>query len=386
MASHLFVSIQKERGHLRIYFWGKKIFSYNTDRNFFSKNFFYRKNILLNEKNFQLGKGGEKERSILFVIPSLESKGGIESRLLKYAQQLRLVGIEPYFLSQYNEYTPILDNFTSYYLRFHDANFKKCFFELLKHKHFDAIEFQFGGTDYFEKLDIEALKKSHRVGGTIHSLFPLPENQLAKLDYCCLVSNSIPYNGHNKVFQLNGVIPHPVCWKFNEQRKALFISRLDKEKLPTLKVFLDFCLEKNIIPEIAAPLSNKNALAVRSLIKHEYGDTPSFIGAIDTLQFLKKHSQEYLFVAGVGQVPIEALSLGYPAFVCSHIGLEHSSFVSEKNFDVLRTYNFVIRRNKGVFPVSQELPDKNFHQLPAELLKKISFLEIFAEYRKIIRL
>lgn len=316
----------------------------------------------------------------------MESKGGIESRLLKYANHLRQDGIEPYFLCQYNEYSPILENFTVYYLRFHDANFEKCFLDLLQHKRFDTIEFQFGPTDYFEKLDIEALKKSHRVGGTIHALIPLPEAQLAKLDYCCLISSSQPYNKSNKTFQLNGVTIYPALWKFNHQRKALFISRLDKEKLPTLRAFLDFCISKNIAPEIAAPLSNKASLDARSIIEHEYGEIPNFIGAIDSLPFLKEHTQDYLFVGGVGQVPLEALSLGYPAFVCSHLGLEHSTFVTEENFEELRIYNFVIRQSKGKDFISQTVPDKDFCPLPPDLIKKISFSEIFTEYRKLIGL
>ena len=49
-------------------FVGKRIFSYNMDKNFFTKNFFQRKNKLLNKRNFSLEgrKEGRKEESPIY--------------------------------------------------------------------------------------------------------------------------------------------------------------------------------------------------------------------------------------------------------------------------------------------------------------------------------
>ena len=317
----------------------------------------------------------------------MSSKGGIESRVLKYAEHLRKNNIEPYFLCQHNYFDSIKKKFTVYTLRFYDSNFQECLIELLKHGKFNVVEFQFyGGTGYFELLDIQKLKSMCRVGVTLHGGFAFPEEQLVKVDYCCLMTKFLAYDKPNKVFQLNGIDLLPTCWSFNGQRKALFVSRLDQEKLPTLRAFIDFCKEKNIDPEIAGPLSQQSALDIRKIIEQEYGHAATFLGEIDCLPFLKEHSNDYLFVGGIGQVPLEALSLGFPTFVCSHYGKEYSSFVTDKNFETLQTYNFVIRQNKGMFPVEQELPGKHYQHLPLELLKKISFSEIFAEYRNIIQL
>ena len=317
----------------------------------------------------------------------LNSCGGMESRILKYAEHLRKNGIEPYFLSTYNNSNPILKNFTCFFLRFYDANFQECLFKLLQHKHFNCVEFHlFGNSPYFEKIDMQTLKASCRAGATLHGSFRFPKEQLSKLDYCCLVTKFLDYDKPNRTVQPNGVNIQPPCWTYSGQRKALFVSRLDKEKLPTLRAFLDFCKKKHISPEVAGPLSQKPAAAIRTLIEQDYKKSVTFIGEIDTLSFLKDHPQDYLFVGGVGQVPLEALSLGYPAFVCSHFGMEYSSFVTEDNFESLRLYNFVIRNNKGMFPVSQELPNGSTPPLPNELLEKISFSSVVSEYRKIIQL
>ena len=388
MSSRPFFSYTKTYGRLRVFILGKKIFSCNTDNNFFTRNFFQRKNNILNKRNFSLEeKCTDGRKKILFIVHSLSSKGGIESRVLKYAEHLRKNNIEPYFLCQYNYFEPVIKNFTVYTLRFYDANFQECLIALLQHGNFNVVEFQFyGGTGYFEQLDIQTLKSVCRVGVTLHGGFAFPEKQLSKVDYCCLMTQFLAYDQPNKVVQANGIDLLPACWFFNGQRKALFISRLDQEKLPTIRAFIDFCKEKNISPEIAGPLSRKSALDIRKIIEQEYGYTVTFLGEIDCIPFLKEHSHDYLFVGGVGQVPLEALSLGFPAFVCSHHGKEHSSFITGKNFETLKAYNCVIRQCKGKFPIEQELPGRHYQHLPPELLKKISFSEIFAEYRNIIQM
>lgn len=128
-------------------------------------------------------------------------------------------------------------------------------------------------------------------------------------------------------------------WSYAGQNRALFISRVDDEKFPTLKSFLRVCKDIGCDYEIAGDM-NKPSRMKNFIRDMEPG---RFIGPVDTVRFLEQNANNYLFVGGVGQVSLEALSFGIPALVAAHHeNHEYSRFVVRDNFDCLASNNFVI--------------------------------------------
>lgn len=63
------------------------------------------------------------------------------------------------------------------------------------------------------------------------------------------------------------------------------------------------------------------------------------------MKFLEKHGSEFRFIAGVGQVPLEAASFGLPAAVIPHKNdTKLATVLTEESFYFLRKWNFVIRQ------------------------------------------
>jgi hypothetical protein len=272
-------------------------------------------------------------------------------------------------------------------LRFHDANFESCLFDIIQHDNIRVIEFQLGPLDYFEKLNINRLKKYCRIGCTVHEKKRLPINILKKLHYSNFVSNFIHESWPQKHIQYNGIILYQPVWRFLQQKEALHISRFTKEKLPTIKAFIQFCLQVNIVPVLAGPTVGFQAENIIHLLMQEYGQhNLHFIGTIHTISYLQEHVTDFLFVGGVGQVSQEAASLGFPSFVCSHCGLPYSTFLTSKNFESLRLRNFTIQNPNSNIVIDQRLPSENTCPLPTELLQKISFNNLMEQYRQIIQL
>ena len=234
---------------------------------------------------------------------------------------------------------------------------------------------------YFKNIDIVSLKKICRIGVTIHNYLNLPLEKFSHFDY------KITSYDTNLKFIPNGVFTQKRQWKYLSQKEALLISRFSKEKLPTIESFVDFCAENKINPYLAGPLSDSESRIIKENLVLKYNLNKShFLGNINTIPFLRGNLHKYLFVGGVGQVVIEALSMGIPALVCSHAGVHYSSFVNKNNFDKLHKNNFVINRIAGKINIFQELPDENYEYLPEYLLEKISFENSFSIYKEKIKI
>ena len=226
-----------------------------------------------------------------------------------------------------------------------------------------------------------SLKKICRIGVTIHNYLNLPLEKFSHFDY------KITSYDTNLKFIPNGVFTQKRQWKYLSQKEALLISRFSKEKLPTIESFVDFCAENKINPYLAGPLSDSESRIIKENLVLKYNLNKShFLGNINTIPFLRGNLHKYLFVGGVGQVVIEALSMGIPALVCSHAGVHYSSFVNKNNFDKLHKNNFVINRIAGKINIFQELPDENHEYLPEYLLEKISFENSFSIYKEKIKI
>ena len=117
----------------------------------------------------------------------------------------------------------------------------------------------------------------------------------------------------------NGIDAGVPVWNYCGQRKALIISRLQKDKFMRLCAAIEFCATRNIPFEIAGMSENSSTT---KRLKRRYTLRPDVFapGAINTREFLKKNADRYLFVAGVGQVLLEAGAAGFPCLLASDKG------------------------------------------------------------------
>ena len=287
-----------------------------------------------------------KGKRILYVTDSLESVGGVETRLVKQINYLRFSMWECALLTQENVFLPSL-GFVNVHLDFHSPNFSDCLVDIARRGNFDFVEFQCKASEYIHHVDLCLLKCFCKVGLAIHGIIKIDQMLVDQMDYCFFASSYLngllglaTGSGHPFPVIRNWVDSITPKWSFSGQNRALFISRVDDEKFPTLKSFLWICKKIGCDYEIAGNISKSSKMG-DFIRKMEYN---RFIGTVDTVRFLERHANDYLFVGGVGQVPLEALSFGIPALVATHHeDYEYSRFVVRDNFDRLASNNFVIR-------------------------------------------
>jgi hypothetical protein len=157
------------------------------------------------------------------------------------------------------------------------------------------------------------------------------------------------------------------------------VSRIDSYTMPTIEAFIELCDKNKIEFHIAGNefLSEKYTAELKNRLKDEV-----LIGNVDGINFLRQNVDKYLFVAGAGQVVLEAGILGYPVFLTSHFGFENSSFLTEENIRLFNGSNFTIRKNflknNKNMPIIQELDTNN--------LEKYNIHDYLSETRDIKRL
>ena len=286
-----------------------------------------------------------KGRRILYITDSLEFVGGLETRLVKQINILRSSSLEIALLTQKNTFRPSLD-FINLHLDFYAPNFSDHLLSIVRHGRFDFVEFQCHGIDYISNIDLPLLKHYCKVGLAIHNeVKGINQAFINQMDYGLLAayrdscSTLKTKNGKDIPIIRNWVNSVSPLWTYSSQDKALFISRLDDDKFPTLKSFLQVCEAVGCDYEIAGQIRPQTIMG--TFISNLKPD--AYIGPVDTVRFLEKKADDYLFVGGVGQVPLEALSFGIPALVATHSeDYENSRFVVKDNFDRLLHRNFVI--------------------------------------------
>ena len=210
------------------------------------------------------------------------------------------------------------------------------------------------------------------------------------MDYRIFISdrlNQIDYSRlksyHVLPIAITGQTP---CWKWNGQRRALLISRIRYDKCKQIESFVEYCKTKDIPFHIAGATGNSRI--ARKLIKRLSLQPEHFIGRIDnTPEFLTAHADEYLFVAGVGQVILEAGSLGYPCFLCSDLGPAYSTFVTRQNIAqgfFRRNFTLAFRPKDNSFrPVTDFLPEEaGNYDLSAFMYEHYNIDNRFKQYKE----
>ena len=91
------------------------------------------------------------------------------------------------------------------------------------------------------------------------------------------------------------------------------------------------------------------------------------------MEYLSAHAGEYLFVAGVGQVILEAGSLGYPCYLTSDLGVANSTFLTQDNIHGNFGNNFTLAFKMDDGGALQE------HELNVDALWKYNISEDIKE-------
>ena len=166
------------------------------------------------------------------------------------------------------------------------------------------------------------------------------------------------------------------------QNRAILISRIDKEKLPTIEAFITYCQNINIDFDIAGKDETGNIIT-ELLIKKYNIPFEKFIGNVNTIDFLIRNKDKYLFVGGVGQVAIEAGILGFPVLCLAHLGVEYSTFITKTNFSDFQ--NFTIRNRFNYKQIlNLDLNDIEKYSINALICKNLDIEKFFKKYYELL--
>ncbi len=319
-------------------------------------------------------------KNILFIAERFIKAGGIETRLLQYIQGMKAQDEwNIYLLSEFNENQKLLQE-NNFYLNFDAKNFQQCLDEIIDKYHIDFIEFQFKNSKVLKQLDIEYLKSKAKIGCTIHNRGVKNINYINKLDYTVIVSYLL--RSRYKSVKNAVVIPNtidirtvPACpkWEYKNQKIALLVSRINTDKLESIECFIKYCIQNHYEFKIAGEEHSQKNIKHKLIKKYKLKEE-TFIGRIDTLQYLSENMENILFVGGVGLVILECASLGIPAFCCSNFKGKNYSFVTRNNISFFSSSNFTISNKTQI-----SKKKKKEYQLETNHIKKYNVLDYIQE-------
>ena len=386
---------EKEEYRLQIGRWSKHLFSRRLPTKFRIADL---QNDLADTANIhQIEKIPDRDQKrVLFVLDYLMIAGGVERRLELQFDWLKCHGIQPILLTEKMDYAPL----AKYpILRFFEyaPNAQAKLVELIKWSKASVVEFNMKSSRLLHDLDIATLKQYVRIGCMIHGEIEASPAQLNILDYRC--------SSRDKPDYFQNVTPIPNVDEFPDQipdydarsNKALYIGRVDLDKLKTVQSFVKICQNHNLQFEIAGPLHPQREVV--QYVEHIGAD--HFIGHIDTRSFLQEHGNEYAFISGVGQIPLEAAAANLPTLIPTHSDdASLSVFLSSENLDVLLDWNCVLRRTpkdlvqpnladffearSRVLAKQCGIEQLNFYRLRKELQAQRDAEKIWGKYARIL--
>lgn len=264
----------------------------------------------------------------------LAREGGLETRVAQYARRMAKHGHAVALLTEENAFAKTED-FPRLHLNFHGRNFEEKLAEIVSRCGIDVVEFHINSRRNFRYTDFGALKKRCCVGCCVHgNIRGLDCENLKKADYRIFISDVHPAIDYARLAPYcvlpSAVDPAEKIWHFRAQRKALFVGRLHRDKYHQLCTFIRYCRSRGIGFDIAG---NTHKRRLIRKLREKFGLPASvFIGPIDTMRFLAENASRYLFVAGVGQVILEAGTLGYPCLLTPAHGASEATFLTRENF------------------------------------------------------
>ena len=304
-------------------------------------------NELLQKDNLRAARAFHEKaagrKRILYVIEGFGAVGGTETRLESEMKWLGEHGWACALCLMYVKYPPLwTKDLTRFTLSFREESFTERLAEIVRAGKFDTVEFVFLSWEHIRRMALEGLKKEARVGALFTTPSRMPQALSQGFDYRIIVNDKSHGAIADSVMVPNW-LRNPVMrlWRFEGQKKALFISRHCADKLSTLRNFLDICEKYGVEPVVAGPAAERDK---RVLAQLKRAAPENILGTIETVRYLEEHAKEYLFVGGVGMVVLEAASLGVPALICPHIrSASEARFVTDANFPYFASWNFVIK-------------------------------------------
>ena len=278
----------------------------------------------------------------LYVVTDLSKTGGVERRLSLLFSWLEKKGIQPVIVCEENNYKPFA-HIPTIKIKFETPNIDTIILEIVERTQASILEFQLKCPRLLHSVNIDSLKQKTKVGCMIHGIVDGDQSIFDKLDY--RATSTQHANNYHGFTTIPNVVEFPNhCPDFHlESKKALYIGRIDNEKLPTIINFVKLCKQNNVEFMIAGPISRQKQ--TNALISKLPVDT--CIGPINTRSFLTEQGSNFLFIGGVGQVPLEAAAANIPSLVTPHSSdLNRSTFLTAENLSSIRDWNCVIKDDK----------------------------------------
>ena len=332
-------------------------------------------------------------RTVVYAVKNLAPYGGLETRLLAYAAALTENGHRVVFVTERNRNREINAGYTCLHLNFHARNFPKSLGRIIAAHKVDVVGFQIKNRRSVHRLDLEALKKQCRIGCVVHGeIIGMDTSILRSMDYRIVISDRLltidyAHLGHYVTLP-NAIDAGQPVWAYRGQRKALIVSRLQNDKFMQLCAAIEFCTARGIPFEIAGRPVNS---ATTKRLKRRYALRSDVFapGAVNTREFLERNTDRYLFVAGVGQVLLEAGAAGFPCLLASDKGAEYSTFLTghniRENYGRNLTLAHPVQRHVEV-RVPEFDPDKlKDYDISGIIREDFSFSRRFNEYLACIR-
>lgn len=333
---------------------------------------------------------------ILYVVNRLEVMGGVEVRMAAYCRELTKHGFRVIIASEYNNFPELLC-YDNVYLNFSASNIQQCLNQLVSKLDVHYLEFHFKTPEIIRNLNFEQFQPA-KIGCMIHNIVDASFLNRYNFDYMLVVSTLLK-NKYQKLLPVLTVIPNAVKKEDISYRhpqnapfEAIIVSRISREKLPTLKAFIEFCQKNGIIPRIGGPQSSQCKIEKRLMKQYNLRDD-NFFGLYD-MNDLSANSGRFLFVGGVGQAALNAGVLGYPVFLASHLGLKYSLFLTAENLNIFASENFTVKR-RNIYPATHSLRRQALNDImtgnykPYDLNKIIlqhyEFDKVFAKYMQILK-
>ncbi len=273
---------------------------------------------------------------IIFVTDRLAPCGGVETRLYNYCLRLTRKGCKIFILARSNDYSP-LRQFTTGVLPKNRLLATVYLSILCRVLGIDIVEMHIKGRPCYKPWFCRA-----KLGIVIHN-----KTTRATRRFCCKgfdysfvcsapLKNKLMLPGHFNILP-NGISTLCARYKFCRQKRAVLITRIGADRLPSIKSFIEFCLSVKTPFDIIGDFDKD---IIRMLIAQYKLPRAAFKGQKDTVKYLAENAEKYLFAGGLGQVVLEAGALGMPCFIASLQGLSKSFFASSDNYKKLAEVNF----------------------------------------------
>lgn len=244
-----FLRIKKTKNGIECFLFNLRLFRSRLPLRYELKRLF---NLQLMERNARaIQKMDDSNNRRILYVTTVLSIGGVETRLASQFAFLKENGITPILLTERND-CPVLKDEINLFLDFSAPNAEELLITLIHDCKAEVVEFQLKSARFIESLDMDKLRMHARVGVCLHGTCKLSSSVQKKLDY--FLSTALCRNFDREPIVIkNWISAVFLCTESVnlKSKKALFISRLDEEKFPTLANFVNLCHQYNLTPVIA---------------------------------------------------------------------------------------------------------------------------------------